>query len=103
MRTERGYEGYTNGNGNTPSWLRAAVMLGAPAVIAMGLTYWVTQVVDTTVQATYAAIKDHISEQRVMNAYLSEYLYAICLNTSSGDEVAIARCGAAGQGHEIKK
>lgn len=39
-----------------PEWLRAAVVLGVPAVIALALVWWTTQVVDSRLQLLQTAM-----------------------------------------------
>ena len=80
----------TNGNGNgTPAWLKAAVQLGTPAVIAIYLVYWITTVVSPKLdahteadQAIRGMITAHVDSSGRVNAEILFYLRSLCINAA---------------------
>lgn len=69
-------------------------MLGVPAVIALGLVYWVTTLVDYRLVQIQMVIDKHVAQQELATQRLQASLYAICLK---GDvsETDRARCAIA--------
>jgi len=88
-----------NGSSNGgPAWLKAAVQLGVPSLIALGLVYWITQtvtpkieaqVVDT--QAVKSMVTAHVDANGRTNAEMLFYLRSLCVNLARSAEDR-ARC-----------
>jgi len=70
-------------NTGLPDWVRGASQLGVPALIALGLVYWLTIRIDTS----QARIEHMLQIQ-------AAFAYATCLNAATND-LAMARCAVA--------
>lgn len=66
--------GLSNGNGG-PIWVQVASRFGIPALIALGLIYFLAGHVDGEIHE----IRDGVQEQRIEQRF---WLRAICLNTA---------------------
>jgi len=75
-----------------PKVLRAAAVLGVPAVIALFLTWFLTQGIDRQLAKTVELINMHINQQTRSEDRILYYLQAICLN-SADTEQKRAICG----------
>lgn len=91
-----------------PWWVRTIALVGVPALISCGLTYFITimmfQDVKNTATNTALAIRNHeiiISNEKDIllkedyllrgDELIEKYLYALCMNSSKSAE-QVARC-----------
>lgn len=77
-----------------PVWVRAAALLGVPAVIALFLVYQLARTWTTQMDRIEAAVSQHETHRAHDMQSMNAFLYAICLNTADGD-VERARCAIA--------
>jgi hypothetical protein len=54
-----------------PSWIRASVYVGAPVVISLYLTYFITADLNRAVAAQADALRQHVTDQAVLTTYIT--------------------------------
>lgn len=81
-----------NGNGNGPAWLQASYRLGVPAVLALGLVYFLAQHVDDEMHALTESLDRHVDQMQsdraaaqLSEARMQHLFRQICLNTAETD------------------
>lgn len=89
--------GETNGNGNSPWWVKALYQFGVPAGIAMFLVYRLTAGIPqaSDVSDIKDALAVHVSTTNTELVNIRLLLRSICYNTSDGEK-ARAACQAGG-------
>jgi hypothetical protein len=82
-----------------PVWLTLAYRYGFPAAVAAFLIYFLTQVVDTKVDAiarsqqeTQSAITELLKESRANQERESKQLWAVCMTIADGDPISERWC-----------